>query len=319
MLVAMDLRSSTARVPALRALHHVMAKQLGLITHAQAIEVGATDAFIHRRLATGDWIAVHEGVYRHTSAPTSPEQLLLAAVLAGGEQAVASHRSSAWLWGLLAVPPDQPEISVPRRRSARLGDVVVHHPTDLIGRRASLRRGVWTTDPMRTAMDVAGVVPPHVADLVVDRGIANRLFTAAGLIAVLDRSGRRGRPGSGALRRALARRGVSANGRPPSVLESRMARLCRRFGIADPVPEYVPCPEAPYRLDFAWPEVKVAVEVDGYEAHSSYVAFRGGLARKRWLDEHGWIVLHFAWEEIAEDPEAVATQIMRVLANIPSR
>src|SRR4051794_30040297 len=277
MLSAMDLRSTTARVPASRALHRYMARQRGLITHAQAILAGASDAFIHRRLASGEWIAVHVGVYRHASVPVTAEQEVLAAILAGGEHAVASHRTAAWLWKLLAAPYEIPEISVARRTSGRLRSVLAHHPTDLVGRQIVLRNGIWVTDPMRTALDVAGVVPLHVAHLVVDRGIGNRLFTVEGLVAVLDRSGRRGRPGSGRLRQVLAERGVSAKGRPPSVLESRMALLLRRLGIADPVAEYVPFPGAPYRFDFAWPEIKVAVEVDGYGTHAAYKRWRGGL------------------------------------------
>ena len=257
---------------------------------------------------------MHVGVYRHASAPVTPEQELLAAVLAGGDHAVGSHRSAAWLWKLLAAPAELPEISVARRSSGRLRSVLVHHPTDLIGRQPVLRDGIWVTDPLRTVLDVAGVVPPHVADLVVDRGIGQRLFTVEGLVAVLDRSGRRGRPGSGRLRRVLAERGVSAQGRPPSVLESRMARLLRRFGIADPIAEYVPFPGAPYRLDFAWPEIKVAVEVDGYETHASYERWRGGLARQRWCEEQGWLVLHFSWQEVTDHPEMVAAEILRVLA-----
>ena len=74
-----------------------------------------------------------------------------------------------------------------------------------------------------------------------------------------------------------------------------------------------PFPRAPYRFDFAWPEVKLAVEVDGYEDHSSYEAFCRGLARDRWCTRNGWDVLHFTWHEVQYEPEKVAAEIRSVL------
>jgi hypothetical protein len=91
------------------------------------------------------------------------------------------------------------------------------------------RRGIPVTDPARTVLDAVGVVAPEVATLVVDRAISSRLVTVAGLAAVLERYGRRGRRGSGKLRTILDERGVAAVGHAPTVLESRMARIARRI------------------------------------------------------------------------------------------
>jgi len=170
---------------------------------------------------------------------------------------------------------------------------------------------------MRTVLDVAAVLPQHVTDLVVDRAIGKKLVTATGLRQVLDRSGKRGRPGTAALRRSLARRGVICPTRVPSVLEAAMARVLRRFGLVDPVAEYVPFTGAPYRFDFAWPEVKVAVEVDGYENHSSYEAVQRGYQRDRWAAKHGWVVMHFTWDEVLHSPELVAAEIRAMLQSRP--
>jgi len=68
------------------------------------------------------------------------------------------------------------------------------------------------------------------------------------------------------------------------------------------------------RTGIAQAEYKVAVEVDGYRFHSSYEAFHRGLARDRWCAEHGWVVLHFSWDDVRHRPEEVAAQILRVLA-----
>ena len=74
---------------------------------------------------------------------------------------------------------------------------------DLVGAGVHIRRGIPTTDPARAILDTAGIVSPSAAALIVDRSISTKLITVPGLIAVLDRYGRRGRRGVGTLRRLL--------------------------------------------------------------------------------------------------------------------
>src|SRR4051812_42283844 len=180
MLAGMSLQTATARVPVQRALDEAMARNHGLLTRKEAIALGATEPMISGLLRRGIWIRVHNGVYRHVAAPRTPVQELKAAELAGGDGARASHRSATWTWSLLATSPDRPEISIPHGRRARLENVTVHRPVDLVGRPPVLRQGLWVTDPMRTVLDVAAVLPQHVTDLVVDRAIGKKLVTATG-------------------------------------------------------------------------------------------------------------------------------------------
>jgi hypothetical protein len=67
-------------------------------------------------LATGRWRAAGPGVYRIAGTPVTWRSHLLAAVLAGGPGAVASHRSAGALHGLDGCRPGVPEVSVPRGR-----------------------------------------------------------------------------------------------------------------------------------------------------------------------------------------------------------
>lgn len=53
-----------------------------------------------------------------------------------------------------------------------------------------------------------------------------------------------------------------------------------------------------YRLDFAIPEQRVAIELDGYEYHSSKDAFVNDRARQRALEAAGWRVIRFAGSEV---------------------
>src|ERR1700755_1103764 len=76
-------------------------RQHGLITRADALAAGLSHRQIRYRVAAGLWLPVSPGIYRHPAHPVTPAQRLLAAVLAAGPTAVASHQSAAYLWGLL--------------------------------------------------------------------------------------------------------------------------------------------------------------------------------------------------------------------------
>ena len=119
---------------------------------------------IKRWLASSLLVAVHRGVYRLSGVPVTDEQRLLAAVLAAGLGALASHRSAAWLWGILPTHalPIEPEITIPSPRRPRLRGVIVHRSLDLYAERpfdpandsgdksagddGASRRGRWTRD-----------------------------------------------------------------------------------------------------------------------------------------------------------------------------
>lgn len=45
--------------------------------------------------------------------------------------------------------------------------------------------------------------------------------------------------------------------------QASFAYLCKAKGIQEPTPEFVFHPDRKWRWDYAWPEAKVALEVDG--------------------------------------------------------
>jgi predicted transcriptional regulator of viral defense system len=86
----------------------------GLVTRADALTAGLTDRQIGIRVESGQWERVHAGVFRLVPATPSPEQQLLAAVLACGVTVFASHQSAASLWQLTDRPPGHPAVTVSR-------------------------------------------------------------------------------------------------------------------------------------------------------------------------------------------------------------
>jgi hypothetical protein len=157
------------------------------------------------------------------------------------------------------------------------------------------------------------VTAKELADAV-DRGIARKLVTIVGILAELDRLGRRGRPGPGALRRLLKQRGFI--GVPhPSVLESKTQRLFLTRRLPLPDCELVAGKEGEYRLDFAYPALKLAIEVDGYIWHFSPEHTRRDNARRNALTLQGWQILVYTWREITQEPARVAREIAEAYGN----
>src|SRR5438132_14226417 len=114
------------RVAARFAVH-----QRGLLTRPQARGAGFSDRAIQHRTDTGRWGVMHPGVYRIAGSESSWEQALLAAVLAAGEGAIASHRAAALTWGIEAIEQVN-ELIVPLARRPNVKGAVTHRTDSLL-------------------------------------------------------------------------------------------------------------------------------------------------------------------------------------------
>ena len=56
-----------------------------------------------------------------------------------------------------------------------------------------------------------------------------------------------------------------------------------------------------YRLDLAYPGMKICVEYDGEEFHDSPEAREADEARRAWLRERGWIVIVVTKDDLSPD------------------
>lgn len=68
-------------------------------------------------------------------------------------------------------------------------------------------------------------------------------------------------------------------------------------------------PDGPVFLDAAWPEVKLAVELDGAAFHGSPEARERDLRRDAALAALGWVVLRFSYRQLTRHPERCRAQI----------
>src|SRR5262245_29602049 len=105
--------SPSAKRPSWRAVLGLAARQHGVVSRWQLIELGLTSRAIKYRIKRGRLHVVFRGVYAVGRPEVTRYGRWMAAVLASGPGALLSHRSAAALWGFGGDESDI-EISAPR-------------------------------------------------------------------------------------------------------------------------------------------------------------------------------------------------------------
>ena len=272
-------------------------QQYGLVTLAQS---GLSPSAMSKCVQRGEVERVLPGVYRSPLVPRSLHQTVLAAVLWAGDSAVASHFSAARLYGL-DLPHGQPHVLVPPARRPRSQHVVVHRGVVTDNDRR-IRDRIWTTSPARTLVDLASVVDEEDLHAAMEDLLHRGITTPLAIQRCLDSSSGTGRTGSHRLRALLSDRDQAAL---ESRLEVKIWRLLRGAGLR-PVPQYeVRIRGAKYRLDFAFPILKVAVEGHGFATHGRRIAHVRDNRRLADLVGAGWRVVPVTWEDVTSNPAGV--------------
>jgi very-short-patch-repair endonuclease len=292
-------------------IDRIAASQHGLVTSAQAV-TGLGPGRKQRWVAERRLIAVQPRVFRLAGAPETWHQSVLAAALS--VEGIVSHRSAAELWGLIQ-PAGYVDVSVRRARSPRAQPpAIIHRIADLHPELATERQGLMLTDPTRTIIDLGLVLPTWSVRDALSRGLTTRLFTVEEVARLRDALGRRGRNGTGVVRQLLEERSLLA-GTEESLLERRLHDLVRRHDLPVPAIQHEVWHAGRFvaRIDAAYPERRIAIEVDGFVAHSSPDAFQRDRTRQNRLVALGWTVLRFTWDDVVHRPTMVANEILAAL------
>jgi hypothetical protein len=237
---------------------------------------------------------VRPTIYRAVGAPETWEQLALAACLAGGSRAAVSYRSAAWLWRLAGfAAPEVFEITVPRSRRARLPGVRVHD-TIVSGRLHACRHmRIPVTTVARTLCDLTACCAPWIVEHAVDDALRRKLTTLTLLERVFLDLANKGRRRSTVMRALLEARlpGFDPGGSPQ---ELKLIRWIVDAGLPRPVQQHrVKVGARVVRPDLAYPDLKIAIEYDGWDTHSPRSSFDGDRERDMDLEDQDWRVLHF--------------------------
>jgi Protein of unknown function (DUF559) len=224
--------------------------------------------------------------------------------------AVLSGRSAAVLWGVdLAGTADDVECTVPP--GTRAGAVPgVRTTRRRLGANDAVRRaGVLVTTPVRTAVDLCRVRPLDEAVVLLDRFTRSRRL-------LLDEVRDSASSLAGRDCRHVRHVAALADGLAESPQETRVRLLLHRSTLPAPVAQHTVRDIGGAfvaRVDFAWPECRVALEYDG-AWHGEPGQFARDRERLNRLTAAGWTVVFVTAADLRQ-PERLLRRIAAALAS----
>lgn len=216
----------------------------------------------------------------------------MAACLWAGDGAAASHRTAAALLRIRGFNKVGIEISTSRRLA---------HP-GLIAYRRHLRPndviridGVPVTSTPTTLLGLAAIESRDRLEIAVDDVLVRGLISRERLQRAVQ-GDLRGVAGAAALRRVVEAYTYSPIESP---LERRFLRLLVSAGLPEPEVQYPIRDGARLvaRVDFAYPELMLAMEVDGFRWHGGRIRWDRDQLRRNKLTTMRWRVLHIVKEQ----------------------
>ncbi len=290
--------------------HHRLAslakQQHGVISYRQLRELGFSKGHVERAEKSGRLQRIHRGVYAVGHASLSDQARATAALLVFPGTAILSHRSAAWLWGLIPAAPREAEVTVAARGNMRR-DLHVHRVWSLPDEERTIYEGLPVTSVARTLVDFAG-------------GSSSRELSR-----VVDRARRRGKLDLAAIDQALEHR-------PRSFVTERLQEVLRLYRrpvfdrarsellFLDAIHDAgLPAPrintwEEGCEIDAYWEAERFAVEIDGWETHDGREAFENDRLRQEDLKLAGIDSIRVTARRIEQEPKAVARRLKRLLA-----
>ena len=280
-------------------------RQHGVVARWELLELSLRRGAIQRRLDSGRLHRVHEGVYAVGHRKLTSRGHLMAAVLAGGPEALLSHRSNADLRSLMPDARSVIDVTVPGGRSRQLGKIVIHgartlHPDDI-----DVYDGIPCTSVARMLLEVAESSPPRHLERIFEAAERERVLNMTKVHEVLTRSrGHRGRKPLTALIEQLT-------DPPPNVrseFERHVLTACDAAGM--PRPQLNVTVEG-REVDMVWG--KVLVELDSWRFHGTRAAFERDRARDVALKLKGYTPLRFTWRQATADPGALVAAVLEAI------
>ena len=302
-------------------LRVIAAKQLGMVTTAQAREQGFTRDQRHRLVDGRRWERASPRVLRLVGAPSSEAQEALLAVLdAGPHAALVSMSAAAW-WAIPGNRLRPLQVGRLRDRTCRPDRFASNHePTLLPPHHVTVLDGVPTVVPARALFDVAGTRRRGAErrywvermGRMVDTAWSKGLVNGRALHRMLDELATRGRPGIRVMRQVLAERGLDYVP-PASGTESRFAQILSRAGLPAMRRQVDTGDDEGWigRVDFRDEALPLIAEVQSERYHTSLTDRRADAARIARLRAAGFVVLEIWDTDIWHRPDTVVAMVRR--------
>ncbi|WP_420110428.1 DUF559 domain-containing protein [Mycolicibacter arupensis] len=290
-------------------LQQLLDRQGGVVTSGQVLRV-ITRRGLESALRCGALQKIWYGIYGN--GELDDELLLRGLDLATGTTVAICLGTAAAVYGFDTEEPVDLHVLNPRDRQLRSADGLVVHRRE----GAPLREiaGRLATTPEWTAIEVARALRRPRALATLDAALRSGTCTRRTLQhAAIGQSGRRGIV---AVRDLLP----LADPRAESPMESESRLMMLDGGLPAPVLQYeiVDRDRRIWRVDFAWPERRVAVEYDGVVWHEGPDAFAYERQRRAALQEMGWVVVSVIADDVRRRPwetvRRIETQLERAAA-----
>ena len=283
------------------ASNQIARRQHGLITLDQALAAGLTIDQVRYRHRSGEWSVARPGVYAVSGAPPNWTQTVAAVALASQPQAWLSHETAGTLWAMPGVKDDVIHISTGLDRRVRLAGVCGHRSGALFDADVTTTQRIPVTTPARSLVDLSSGLTYRQLGAAVDDAVRRRIMSLESfrrcVARLAEAPGRR----TSALQELLAERLPGYNP-GDSDLETRVLRLLVAQGFPPPAQQHtVRIGGRTFRIDLAYPVLKLAIELDGWEFHNSRTAFDDDRARANLLVAHGWTVVRFTSRSTDEE------------------
>jgi len=282
----------------------IAAEQHGRIRADQLAACGLDHDAIARRVARGRLHREHHGVYAVGHSGATLHARIIAAVLAGGEGAVASHWASAALWGFVRWRERRVDVTV-RSSGGRARDGIrFHRSRTLAPADVDRRCGIPVTSAARALLEIAPELSDERLRRAVRRAQAERATNVPKIAAVLARAnGHRG------TKRLAA---VIATGPAPTASghEDAVLGLVLAAGIEHPVVnERLVVGDAVYLPDMRWPAQHLILEVDSVW-HDGHLARDADGARQADLEAAGERVIRTTLEQARARPGQLVRRLV---------
>jgi very-short-patch-repair endonuclease len=233
----------------------------------------------------------------------------MAAVLAGGPDAVLSHAAAGALWELRPSDASRIDITVPHTTGARAQAGLRIHRSRRLADHVTTHERIPVTTPARTILDLAATLQRRPLERLLDRAENIRLTDVASLEALA-----RAHAGHRGATTLLATLDTHTPGTTltRSELEEVFLALCRAHDLPQPkVNHHV----AGRERDFVFAAQRLVVETDSWAHHRSRHAFEDDRRRDAALLVAGYRTLRLTHTQLTTEPYTVAATIAAALAN----
>ena len=221
---------------------------------------------------------VHHGV--RATGDLSELGWFMAAALAGGPGAMVSHLSALQLMGLRPHRPGDIHVTLTKRSGTAQREGIIPHRPRTTPERWTYKN-IPTTSPTQSLNDAA--LKPH------------ELYRA------LEQAEKHGYPTSLPLN-DVVRLKQTVRGVTRSDAEAKFLLLCADAGLPLPLVNHQ---LNGFETDFHWPELRLVVEVDGWEHHREHRNFNTDRYRGLVHRSRGWDVVRISADHVYDEPELI--------------